>query len=317
VVGRRGRTLGFEVRAHITEEKRAEQELRRSEERFRALVENSYEVIGQIDRESRWIYASHSVLRILGYTVHEILETKRFGERIHPEDIDAVLENFRAILGIPDRAVTMEFRGRHKDGSWRVFEAVAVNQLEEPSIGTIVVNLRDITERKRAAEALRRSEERFRALVENSSEVIGLFDSEGHWLYASPSVERLWGYTAEEMTPWRQFGERAHPDDVEALRERFRSLAGRPDGMDTMEFRGRHKDGTWRVFGPSESTGWKPRASAPSPPTSAISPRARRQRSGCAGPTGSSAPWRRGWKRCGRRSRPASRGSSTTRSARN
>ncbi|HKD17612.1 MAG TPA: PAS domain S-box protein [Thermoanaerobaculia bacterium] len=166
VRNRRGRVIGFEGFVHdITESKRAAEALARSEERFRAVVENSHEVIGLLGADERWIYASPSVLRILGYSPQEVLETRDFGERLHPDDVDWVREQFVRLMGDSGSSATFQFRGRHRDGSWRVLEAAAVNRLDEPTIRAVVVNLRDITAQAQADERLRRSYEEIRALA--------------------------------------------------------------------------------------------------------------------------------------------------------
>ena len=244
----RGRTSGFEGFVHdLTDRKLADEALARSEDRFRALVEHSHEVTGLVDREGRWIYVSSSVARVLGFEPEEILAMGRFGTRIHPEDLAVMRREFRSLVEGPGgRPTSIEFRGQHKDGTWRDFEVVGANRLNDPNIQAVVLNYRDITDRRRSEEALRRSEERFRALVENSYEVVSLYDRDGHWLYVSPSVQRIWGYTPREMLATRALGERVHPDDVERILEEFHDLAGRPEAVGRMEFRARHSDGSWR-----------------------------------------------------------------------
>lgn len=243
----KGRTLGYDGFVHdITESKRVSVVLRRSDARFRALVENSAEVTGLLDREGRFLYVSSSVRRVLGFEPEEILAMGKFGSRVHPDDLGAIRERFRALVEGAPGPMSMEFRGRRKDGSWRLFEVVGDNRLSDPNVGAIVMNYRDITDRKRAEEGLRRSEERFRALVENSHEVVSLFDSEGRWLYISPSVRRIWGYTPEEMLATKHFGERVHPDDVKAVLKKFYGLVANPQAVMRVEFRALHKDGSWR-----------------------------------------------------------------------
>ena len=243
----KGRAVGYQGFVHdITERKRAEEAQRASEERFRALVENSAEVTGLVDREGRWLYVSSSVRRLLGFDPEEILAMGRFGTRVHPDDLPGLSERFRALVEGSGGTDSYEFRGRRKDGVWRLFEVVGDNRLSDPNVGAVVMNYRDITEKKRAEEQLRRSEERFRALVENSHEVVSLFDREGRWLYISPSVQRIWGYTPEEMLATKSFGERVHPDDREAVLKKFHALVASPDAIARVEFRALHKDGSWR-----------------------------------------------------------------------
>ena len=166
VRNRRGRVIGFEGFVHdITESKSAAEALRASEGRFRAVIENSHEVIGLIDRNGRWLYVSPAIERIGGYSPQEILETPTFGARVHPEDAGSVRKTFADLVLDPKGFATFQFRARHKDGTWRVLEAVAVNRLEEPSVGAVVINFHDITAQREADERLRRSYEEIRALA--------------------------------------------------------------------------------------------------------------------------------------------------------
>ncbi|HSP93270.1 MAG TPA: PAS domain S-box protein [Thermoanaerobaculia bacterium] len=217
-----GRTLGFEGFAHdITEGKRAEEELRRSEERFRALVENSSEVIGLFDREGHWLYASPSVERLWGYSAEEMKPFRRFGERAHPDDVEALREKFRGLVGRPDGMETMEFRGRHKDGSWRVFEAVGVNRLETPGVGAIVANLRDITARKEAEIALKESEERFRTLIDRAPVAIGI-GRNGRTIYANEKYQEMYGFRSIDELRDRPIAEQWAPQSRPEIEERVR-----------------------------------------------------------------------------------------------
>jgi PAS domain S-box-containing protein len=242
-----GRTLGFEGFVHdITERRQADEKLRRSEERFRALVENSHEVTGLLDREGRWLYVSASVRRLLGFEPEEVLAWGRFGSRIHPHDLGPMRETFREVAEGRVPAGRLEFRAQHKDGSWHHFEVFGVNRLDDPNVQAIVMNYREITEQKRAEDALRRSEGRFRALVENSYEVVALFDRNGRWIYVSPSVLPLWGYTPGEMLATRRIAERVHPDEIESVRRSFFTLVDSPGAVFRVEFRARQKNGSWR-----------------------------------------------------------------------
>ena len=141
-------TIGSQLGQYM-ERKRAEEGVRRSEERFRALVENSTDVIALLSREGKNLYATPSQVRVLGRTPEENKGRNAF-EDVHPDDLQDVKDRFARCLANPGVPVTAEVRVRHKDGSWRVVEAVGVNRLEDPSVRAIVANYRDITARKRA-----------------------------------------------------------------------------------------------------------------------------------------------------------------------
>jgi len=129
--------------------------LRQSEERFRSLIEHSADVITLLDSEGTICYTTPQSTRILGYTADEIIG-RRNTERMHPDDLPAMQDVFRRLLAQPGASITAEMRLRHKDGSWRWIEAIRTNLLADPSVQAIVVNHRDITDRKRAEEQLQR-----------------------------------------------------------------------------------------------------------------------------------------------------------------
>jgi PAS domain S-box-containing protein len=135
----------------ITDRKNAEEALRRSERRFRELIENSTDAVSLIDATGQVLFSSHSISPILGYGVEERLGQDVF-ELMHPDDVVATKEAFRKLLEYPTEVVTLQVRYRHKEGAWRWLEASGKNLLHEPSVRALVVNYRDITDRKRLQE---------------------------------------------------------------------------------------------------------------------------------------------------------------------
>ena len=141
-------SIGSQIGQYM-ERKRAEEDVRRSEERFRALVENSEDVIALFSAAGKNLYATPSQARVLGRTAEESRDTHVFAN-IHPDDLELAKERFASCLAGPGQPVVGEVRVRHEDGSWRVLEVVGVNRLADPSVRAIVANYRDITARKQA-----------------------------------------------------------------------------------------------------------------------------------------------------------------------
>ena len=164
-----------------------------SEHRFRALVENSSDVIALLDALGTIVYVSRSVQRMMGFAPEEMVETCAF-DHIHPEDVESVRQVFAALLKSPGVPMRAEYRRRHKDGTWRFMEATAMNRLDDPAVGAIVVNERDITERCQAEAEFRK----LSSAVEKSADMVVMTGADGVIEYVNPAFEALTGYTREE-----------------------------------------------------------------------------------------------------------------------
>jgi PAS domain S-box-containing protein len=122
-----------------------------TEEGFRALIENSLDGVALVDPGGSVIYASPSTARVLGYTVEEIGSLNGFS-LLHPDDVPRAMKTLALVLEAPGATASLESRVRHKDATWRWVDAVGANLLDDPHVQAIVVNFRDITDRKRAEE---------------------------------------------------------------------------------------------------------------------------------------------------------------------
>ncbi|WP_225895688.1 PAS domain S-box protein [Dendronalium phyllosphericum] len=139
------------VQRDITERKQAEQALRQSEERFRSLIENALDIVKILDVDGSICYESPSVEKVLGYPAAELIG-KNFLNYIHPEDFANTYSSFTHAIKSSEVTAPIEFRCRHKDGSWRIVEAISQKFLDNTADTRIMVNCRDITERKRLDE---------------------------------------------------------------------------------------------------------------------------------------------------------------------
>ena len=152
----------------IADRRRAEEALRQSEEHLRSLIENATDIITVLNRDGTRQYVSPSVERSLGYKPQELIGKDAF-ELVHPDDAAALRELFAAGIRQPGFMVTQEFRIRHKDVTWRTHEAAAHNLLDDPAVRGIVVNSRDITDRKRLEQRLTIQYQAARILAESES----------------------------------------------------------------------------------------------------------------------------------------------------
>ena len=167
---------------------------------------------------------------LLGRTLHDVFE---------PALAEEFLSHIRRAL---EQRGTVHAEYALPIGGQEVWFAAAISPLGPDRVVWVA---RDVTERRRAAEALRASEQRFRQLVEHSSDVITLLASDGTVLYASQSTQPVLGYASTENIGRNVF-ELIHPDDRAAALELFGELMQQPGHLVKTELRALHKDGTWR-----------------------------------------------------------------------
>jgi two-component system cell cycle sensor histidine kinase/response regulator CckA len=205
------------------------------ERRLATLIEYGADVITAHNQEGVVFYAAPSLTHVLGYAVDEWLG-RSLMDFVHEEDrarAQAQWEAMRATPGVPQPG---RFRLRHKSGAWRWMEGTGVNLLDDPTVRGLALNQHDITDRLATEEALRHSEQRFRALVENSEDSIQLATARGTLLYVSPSTERLFDRPAAEIVGRNVF-ELVHADDRERLTEQWQRCLDHPRAAIRGEFR--------------------------------------------------------------------------------
>jgi PAS domain S-box-containing protein len=180
--------------AALYERQRAEEDIKHNEARFRSLVENSFEVVAMVDTHARVLYTSPPTKNILGYDINELMGHSMF-EWMHPEDIAGTLEIFQGIVRTPEAIGHATCRLRRKDGAWRWMEGSGRNLLHEPAVKAVVINYRDITERKKYEEI----QAHFVTIVESSDEAIISKSLDGTITSWNKGAEKLYGYVAEEI----------------------------------------------------------------------------------------------------------------------
>ncbi len=177
------------------------QRLKESEERYRALTDTSLQGIVIVQGiPLRIVYASRPVSMIIGYSIDEILSAspEQIQNLLYGEDRRAVLKKYESRL--EGKAIPPHYEARitRKDGEMRWLEIFS-SRIEYEGKTAVQAAFVDITERKRAEEALRESEGKYRRIFENVQDVFYQVDNEGRILDISPSIERYSGYTREEL----------------------------------------------------------------------------------------------------------------------
>ncbi len=170
-------------------------EVQKANDRIRLLLENASEVITIYEADATIRYISPSVEKILGYTQDEMIGIKDI-TYVHPSGVDTYEQMFKDLLEKPDEKVKIEFSYFIKNGDRIWLEATGTNLLADPAIQGIVLNTRDITER-RAAEREQRLRGQMQALSENSPDLITRISKEGTVFYINPTIENYTGKNKE------------------------------------------------------------------------------------------------------------------------
>ncbi len=179
--------------------RQVETELDRREKYFQTLTENSLDILCILSREGYFLYASPSIERVLGYTPEELRGTDAFSH-VFSEDLPPVRKALNEAIEYPDRTVKIQFRFQTKERVWKHLELVGQNRLADPEAGGLVTNWRDITDRWRAEEELRRSEKQYRLLFQDNPNPMWVFDLETlAFLEVNESAIQHYGYSRDEF----------------------------------------------------------------------------------------------------------------------
>jgi two-component system sensor kinase FixL len=231
-----GRPAVFGTAIDITERRAAAKQLRDTERRSVALIENSSDMVVVTDAAARLCYVGPSIERILGFRPEELIGNDGMAS-IHPDDRERVRVAYTEMTKSPGSRAIAAYRTLHRDGSWRWLESIGSNLLDDPSIAGIIVNSRDITERVEAEAA-------YRNLVEHSLQALVIIQ-DGRIVFCNRATAEMTGYAAEELTSFGMDPERGivHPDDAAVVWQKWaRRRDGEPVSART-EFRLLHKDG--------------------------------------------------------------------------
>jgi PAS domain S-box-containing protein len=200
---------GIEIVRDITERKMSEEALKQSEEKYRSLVDNSQDGIFII-QDAKIEFSNEAFARMAGYAVEEVIG-KHFQELVSPDDLEMVADRYQRRQAGEEVPREYEFRLLHRDGSTRILVKMNVGLITYrgriASMGTV----KDITERKRAEEALKESEERYRRLVELSP--YGIFINKNDKIsFINTAGSRILGATNPEQLIGKPVLDVIHPD---------------------------------------------------------------------------------------------------------
>jgi PAS domain S-box-containing protein len=247
-----GSPVGFRgVSRDVTERKKAEEALKKSEAKYRFLTENMNDIVWTADLDFNVTYDSPAVEKVLGFTVNERM-TQEAHKMLTPDSSARALEVLSEELnreqeeGVdPDRIIRLELEYYHKNSSTVWMECVmsAIRDDSGKIIGIHGVS-RDITDRRRAESAITESEKRFRTLIQKSLDIIIILDAKGFMTYETPSLENILGYHPGYLIGKSPF-ELIHPDDINRVTNDLNEVYLKTNPGIPTEFRFRKTDGTW------------------------------------------------------------------------
>ena len=226
----------------ITDRKISEMAVKQSENRLRSLVQNGNDIIGIISPDGIYSFVAENIKEHLGYEARELLGKNAF-DFIHPDDVENIVQLLSQV-NTKNSITAGPFRFRNHSGEWIWIETNVSNHIDNPAIGGFVVNSRNITEKKIKDDALQKSEKRFKALVENGSDLIVIIDANANFSYVSDNVRDLLGYEPNEMGCMNAF-EFIHPNDAEKVSNEIKRVLERKEKAKGVQHRFRHKNGTY------------------------------------------------------------------------
>lgn len=191
----KGKTFMMGLGLDITKTKKVEMELVLSHQRFKSLVQDGGDLVAILDINGVYHYVSPTSTHILGTDPEEFLGKVAF-DFIHPEDREKVLTQFQE-LAIQKRVTISPFRFLTKGAEWRWIETIATNLIEDPAIGGIVVNSRDVTDQILARQLLEASESRYRLFFDSQTNYLIRTDMQGNYTFANKKFQEEFGWIHE------------------------------------------------------------------------------------------------------------------------
>ena len=222
--------LYYSVARDGKEKIKQEEELLKSEQRFKALVTGAFDLVAVLDATGSYIFMSPSITAVAGIPPEEFIGKNAF-DFVHPDDIKQTKEELEKSIN-EGRVIMKPYRAKNHKNEWRWVESVLTNMLDNSAIHGIVINSRDITEKIEQEEKLLQSEKRFKALIQEGSDLIGILDTDGNYSYVSPTSNSVLGIPPEEFIGRNAF-EFIHPDDEKRVLAKLRKVT--TENKETLE----------------------------------------------------------------------------------
>ncbi|MDP9349644.1 MAG: PAS domain S-box protein, partial [Gemmatimonadota bacterium] len=240
-----GRAARLTLVHDMTARVHAEAALRESEEQYRRLFEELPVGMYRTTPDGRWLDVNSALVELLGFPDREsLLATSVLSTYVNPHDRLRWRGELRRKEVVRDFEIEVR---RYGGGTIWVRHSTRAVPGPDGGIAYYEGAVEDITARRKAERALEKSEQYYRSLTENASDVLTVLNPDGTVRYSSPSILRVCGHTPAERAGRDAF-DLVHPDDLPLVRNAFRKLLESPGETVTRELRIRHADGSWRTL---------------------------------------------------------------------
>lgn len=238
-------TNAFEKRIALDRVKNREEELKRSERKFKALVQEGSDMISIVDSQGKAQFVSETSIPILGLAPEVLLEKNLF-DLVHPDDKARLSEEFAELQHKKQRK-SSPYRIQNKDGKWRWIQSVGTNLTDDPAVNGIVVNSRDITTVVEQAREIEHINERYRLAATATQDLIYDWDLEKDLVTRfHQSMQELFGYSSEEVNDKNFWQNQIHPDDYTEEKKKLERILKDPtQNHIKTEYRFRRADGSY------------------------------------------------------------------------
>lgn len=228
---------------NVTERKRAEEVLAEKEHRFRLMIQNVNDMLLVLDHDGTLTFVSPACAQMLGHSAAALLGKSAY-DFIHPDDAAWVRAAIQGLLESKDRAIVLEFRQMHRDGSQRWVEASGTNLVDDPTIGGVILAVRDISRRRQSELETLEWKQRYELLALAAGNVVYDSHASGAVVWGGGYQKMLGFGPADMQGGFQQWIQRVHADDVERFRNEF--ARARTQGTSfTIEYRLQRQDGNY------------------------------------------------------------------------
>ena len=242
-----GREARVTLAHNITEKLKAEQKLRHSQQRFKALVQDGSDVISILDENFHYTYISPSARNTLGAEPEKLIGSNAF-KYVHKDDLPN-LEDKIKFLGKVKSYQLPSYRYRSGGGEWRWLETIISDLRDDPAVNGLVATSRDITRFKIQEKELRESLERYDIVAKATSDLITDYNIENDTFQFSNAIYEIFGYNLEELGTSREWWkERLHPEDYQRVTEATKEIFYNHKKLLNIEYRFKCADGNYKYI---------------------------------------------------------------------